>query len=84
MKPAKIKRSSIFLLFIGVALMADLLPAPGLGKGIIQTMAEGLTRKKLPVENVWQGQSSFVRQSPSERPVESAQNNISPRTGNGG
>lgn len=76
MQQSKVKRSSILILFVGVALIADLVPAPGLGNGIIQTLTQGLIPKEKS-DKVLNSQDSLVQ------PKTSAQNYISPSARNG-
>ena len=77
MQQRQIKRSSVLILFIGVAIFADVLPWPGLGAGLIQTMTQTVFTQQSPTPNV------LNSQDPLSGPKVSSQNSFltSPRNG---
>ena len=78
MQQRHIKQSSVLALFLGVAIFADLLPWPGLGAGLIQTMAQTLFTQDRPVETILNSQDPLAGSEVS------SQNSFLSRPGNGG
>lgn len=77
MQKSDIKRSSIFAFFIGVAILADILPWPGLGAGLIQTAAQSIFKTDTSSE-IWNSQE------PSKGAEISSQNSLLTRPRNDG